>query len=147
MMKFPAFVECACILLYLDVIHNSTKYAEKNIQRFFFIYILQDVPSFFTGQQISMHISGLETVFRVEGLMTVSLEVYCLTWSETCSEKDAAHIQVDPSGKHCSCFSMIHRRHLYLLFSFCTSLSSSSFSLVIKLCRTGISNLMYCATS
>lgn len=39
-MKFPAFVECAFILLYLDVIHNSTKYAEKNIQRFFFyIYI------------------------------------------------------------------------------------------------------------
>lgn len=38
-MKFPAFVECAFILLYLDVIHNSTKYAEKNIQRFFFLYI------------------------------------------------------------------------------------------------------------
>lgn len=35
---------------------------------------------------------------------------------------------------------------LYLLLSFCTSLSSSSFSLVMKLCRTGISNLIYCAT-
>lgn len=37
-------------------------------------------------------------------------------------------------------------QYLYLLLSFCTSLSSSSFSLVIKLCSTGISNLMYCAT-
>lgn len=34
----------------------------------------------------------------------------------------------------------------YFLWSFWTSLSSSSFSLVIKLCRTGISNLIYCAT-
>lgn len=34
----------------------------------------------------------------------------------------------------------------YLLVSFSTSLSSSSFSLVMKLCSTGISNLMYCAT-
>lgn len=34
----------------------------------------------------------------------------------------------------------------YFLWSFWTSLSSSSFSLVMKLCRTGISNLMYCAT-
>lgn len=37
-------------------------------------------------------------------------------------------------------------KYLYLLLSFCTSLSSSSFSLVIKLCSTGISNFMYCAT-
>lgn len=35
---------------------------------------------------------------------------------------------------------------LYRLLSFCTSLSSSSFSLVMKLWRTGISNLIYCAT-
>lgn len=34
----------------------------------------------------------------------------------------------------------------YFFWSFWTSLSSSSFSLVIKLCRTGISNLIYCAT-
>lgn len=43
-------------------------------------------------------------------------------------------------------FLVIRLKLWYLLLSFCTSRSSSSFSLMIKLCRTGISNLIYCAT-
>lgn len=57
-------------------------------------------------------------------------------WMESVFE---GHIWTTTEKRHKSMF-------IYLLLSFCTSLSSSSFSLVIKLWRTGISNFMYCAT-
>lgn len=52
------------------------------------------------------------------------------SWRHRCRDTEGSHVKVLS----------------YFLWSFWTSLSSSSFSLVIKLCRTGISNLIYCAT-
>lgn len=60
---------------------------------------------------------------------------------------EAFHMAVGPSEISSSLCSIISRRMEYLRISFFTSRSSSSSSFWMKLLRTGISNLMYWATS
>lgn len=57
------------------------------------------------------------------------------------------YMLVGKSAISCNRCSMVSRRMEYFRTSFVTSRSSSSFSFWIKLVNTGISNLMYCATS
>ncbi len=59
---------------------------------------------------VNNHLGQTET-----GLVKFSLEVHGLIWRGEC----ARHIQVEPSGKHWSCFSMIHRWYLYLFRKRC----------------------------